>query len=501
MIMRALLTGLFSVLSLGCAATPSRDLPADFAAQLDDLAPRLLEETLVPGAGVALIRGGAVSFVKGYGFADAERLVPVGRETGFNVGSISKTVAAWGVLALVEEGKLDLDTPVDRYLTRWRLPEGEFGRDGVTLRRLLSHTAGLSLHGYPGWGPTDPLPSLEASLSGATNGPGDVRLILQPGTGWRYSGGGYTLAQLVIEEVTGRPFASYLRERILRPLGMARTDYELTPEILAGSSRCFDSLGRETPNPRFTAQAAAGLHTTVEDLATFAAAALESSLGEPPGRGVLKPESLSLMLTPADASEGGYGLGYAIERLPGGRTSAGHGGANRGWQAYFQILPESGDGLVVTSNGSNGWVVHSQIYCAWLEWLTGEPPKDGCKRPAGLRVAKTLLQGGPEAARREFRQLKESGGDDHFWSEGQLNGLGYDLLRSNRVDDAIVLFELNVEAYPEAWNPFDSLGEGYMNRREWQLAIENYEKSLELNPENQNAVRMLERIRAEMKSQ
>ena len=113
---------------------------------------------------------------RGYGFADVAQSIPVTPTTGFNVGSISKTIAAWGVMTLVERGELGLDTPVDTYLTRWHLPESTFDERGVTIRRLLSHTAGLSLHGYPGWGPDDPLPTLEESLSGKTNGPGAVFL-------------------------------------------------------------------------------------------------------------------------------------------------------------------------------------------------------------------------------------------------------------------------------------------------------------------------------------
>ena len=103
--------------------------------------------------------------------------------TGFNVGSISKTIAAWGVMTLVEQGRIDLDAPVATYLTRWSLPESGFDEDGVTMRRLLSHTAGLSLHGYPGWGPDELLPTLEESLSGNTNGAGAVGVI-EPGTRW-----------------------------------------------------------------------------------------------------------------------------------------------------------------------------------------------------------------------------------------------------------------------------------------------------------------------------
>lgn len=141
---------------------------------------------------------------------------------------------------------------MERYLTRWSVPPSDFDADRVTVRRLLSHTAGLSLSGYPGWGPDDRLPTLEASLSGATNGSGDVRLVYEPGTEWRYSGGGYTVLQLLVEEVTDRDFESYIRDEVLRPIGMAYSDFELTPAVLDGSSSAFDEFGSSTNDPGHT---------------------------------------------------------------------------------------------------------------------------------------------------------------------------------------------------------------------------------------------------------
>jgi len=147
----------------------------EYLAELDEKIPAWLEEFIVPGAAIALIDDGKVILQKGYGYADVKNGVKVNGKTGFNTGSISKTVAAWGVMKLVEQGKIDLDSPAENYLTRWHLPETEYDVNKVTVRRLLSHTAGLSLHGYPGWSPTDTLPTIEQSLSGKTNGVGDVK--------------------------------------------------------------------------------------------------------------------------------------------------------------------------------------------------------------------------------------------------------------------------------------------------------------------------------------
>ena len=305
----------------GAVAASREADPSELLATFEESMPEFLSQASVPGAAIAVIRNGEVVATEGYGFANVEASIAVTPTTPFNVGSISKTIAAWGVMTLVEQGRIDLDAPVATYLTRWSLPESEFDEDGVTMRRLLSHTAGLSLHGYPGWGPDQLLPTIEESLSGNTNGAGAVELVIEPGTRWQYSGGGYTLAQLIVEEVTGEPFADYVRDAVLRPLGMANSDYHLSDELMSRSSIAYDERGVPTPNPRFTEQAAAGLHTTVEDLATFAAAALVTDDGEVPGRGVLSPETIALMLTPASASGESYGLGYEVvawsDRPPG----------------------------------------------------------------------------------------------------------------------------------------------------------------------------------------
>lgn len=345
---------------------------SELLAKLDAEVPGWLEQTSVPGAAVAVIRDGEVAATRGYGFADVAQSIPVTPSTGFNVGSISKTIAAWGVMTLVERGKLGLDTPVDAYLTRWHLPESTFDERGVTIRRLLSHTAGLSLHGYPGWGPADPLPTLEESLSGKTNGPGAVFLIMEPGTRWQYSGGGYTLAQLLVEEVTDESFEDYVRAAVLRPLGMVNSDFDLSAELMARSSLAYDERGLPTPNPRFTEQAAAGLHTTVEDLARFAAAALATDDGAAPGRGVLQPQTVELMLTPAPASNRSYGLGYSATLRTTGAAGRGHGGSNRGWQAVFEVIPETRDGIVVLTNSSIGGRAYQRIVQTWDQWLAGQ---------------------------------------------------------------------------------------------------------------------------------
>ncbi|NOT29153.1 MAG: beta-lactamase family protein [Planctomycetes bacterium] len=322
------------------------------------------EQHHVPGVSLALVRDGRLAWTLGCGWADVAAEREVTAQTVFNIGSISKTVAAWGLMKLVDEEKLALDSPV--VTKRWTVPPSEFAPTGVTLRRLLSHTAGLTLHGYPGFWPPKELPSLEASLSGDTNGAGDVRLEAEPGTRWKYSGGGFTWAQLLLEETSGQGFAAYMRTEVLEPLGMQNSAYGWPAEILAASATPYDQDGEPLPRggPLFPELAAAGLQTTAADMGRFAVASLALFHAEEKAR-VLRPETIALMQSPAPASPE-YGLGYALEHR-GALVVTGHGGANEGWMARLSLVTESGDGIVILTNGSNGTAVIQALEKVWLE--------------------------------------------------------------------------------------------------------------------------------------
>jgi len=366
---RVLLALLSVLLAAGCTsqasddvtptpeAEPTADLGGRVADLLDPMMPQWLADSGVPGAAAALVVDGEVAWAQGYGLADRDRNVPVTADTVFQVASISKSVTAWGVMRLVERGILDLDAPVEAYLTRWHLPPSDYDASGVTIRRLLSHTAGLSVGGYPGYVPDLPLPSLEQSLDGLNGGAGAVRIAMEPGARWSYSGGGYTLLQLVVEEVTGEAFSAYMQREVLDPLGMAHSSFEWRADLRPETAVAYAESGSALPNFLFTEQAAAGLYTTAHDLALFVAAVMPGPNGEPAGRGVLSPDTLTLMLTPAvqlsDQGEA-WGLGYILLALTDGSVRIGHGGSNAGWQAYFAAVPARGEGIVVLTNGDNG---------------------------------------------------------------------------------------------------------------------------------------------------
>ncbi|OEK01114.1 hypothetical protein BFP97_06150 [Roseivirga sp. 4D4] len=334
-------------------------------ALLEKEVPPLMEQKNVPGMAIAIFDKGEVVYQKGLGLANVSSKRPVTMETGFNIGSISKLYTAWGVMRLVQDGKIDLETPVEEYISRWKIPASSFDSKKVTVRALLSHTAGLSVHGYPGFSPRQKLPSLEASLNGDN---GDVRadepveVVIEPRTKFQYSGGGYTVLQLMIEEVTGKSFAQYMERTVFRPLDLQHTSFTIDRHVLQHTATPYNEAGEKIYLERFTAKAAAGLHTTLEDMIKFTRAALK-------GNTVLAQETLASMRRPDPVTNGQYGLGYMTLKM-GPVTVQGHAGSNDGWESGFLLDYEDQSGVIILTNGSLGKDVAIATLRKWAMWKT-----------------------------------------------------------------------------------------------------------------------------------
>jgi CubicO group peptidase (beta-lactamase class C family) len=476
-----------------------------FASTVNVVTPTLLSKFSVPGAAVALIRNGEVVWMHGYGFANIAMAKPVTPETIFNVGSISKTPTAWAVMRLVEEGKVDLDHPIDLYLKRWHLPSSSFDNSQVTVRRLLSHTSGISIHDYHGWDPNQPLPRAEDSLSGKT-GTGEVHMVAKPGSAFSYSGANFLILQLLIEEVSGQSFQDYIESRIFQPLHMTNSQYGLPANFRETMATPYDAFGKALPVLRYNELAAAGLTTNLRDLATFAAAGLMGKRGDLPGRGVLKPKSVAMMESPALASRWAdkdpygpnpqYGLGYTVrpEQLA-GKTGIGHGGSNSGWESIFQVIPSTGDGIVIVTNTSSGGAVISSLLCSWRHWAVGRGKTVNCPTvDVRIPLYSVYKNKGIADVVVLYRKLRRDEADRYDFSVSQLNSMGYQIMRTGDLQAAVEIFKLNVEAFPGEWNVYDSLGESYLKLGDKPRAIEAYRKSLDLNPYNDNAREVLKTL-------
>lgn len=482
------------------AQTETQDVTS-FTKELDEKIPKLLKEFTVPGTAIAIIENGELILQNSYGYADLDKNIKVTNQTGFNIGSISKTVAAWGIMKLVEEGKIDLDAPAENYITRWQLPESEFDSKQVTVRRLLSHTAGLSLHGYPGWTPNDRLSTIEESLDGRNNGPGRVEMIMEPGTKWKYSGGGYTILQLIVEEVTGQKFEDYMQDHILDPLGMVDSSYKIDDRILKASAFEYDNFGEQIDFELFTAQAAAGLHTNIEDFTRFAYASLFDFKNNKKYNKVLKAKTVEDMMQPAPASNDSYGLGYQVQNIPNATyTLKGHGGANTGWHAFFRVNPDTNDGFIMITNGGSGHHIYRQVFCDWIQWKTGESMGNRCIiKPSIASKLKTIIDTkGTDNLTSVYNDLKINNADAYNFSEDILNGFGYYYMGRKETANALAIFKLNIDQFPESSNVYDSYGEALLENGNTDEAIINYKKSIELNPGNTNAIAILKKLNVDV---
>ena len=314
----------------------------------------------VPGVTVAVADAGNIVWARAYGVKRAGGGEPVSTETLFQAASISKPIAALGVLELVEQGRLDLDRNVNDYLTSWNVPENDFTEDApVTLRGILSHSAGLTVHGFPGYELGDRIPTAPQVLDGtgpANTGP--VRVDVEPGTLWRYSGGGYTVLQQLLEDVTGQPFDEFMKQTVLDRLGLLHSTYAqpLPPDRWDEAASAHDASGEPMEGGWhvYPEMAAAGLWTTPFELLRVALD-LQDAVGGSVGR-FLEPATAKEMVTPVS---GEYGLGFSV--MEGRNARFAHGGSNAGFKAHFLATFEGGKAVVVMTNGDRGAELAQEI--------------------------------------------------------------------------------------------------------------------------------------------
>jgi len=335
-----------------------------------------------------LIEKGAVGAEYYSANADA-----IDRNSVFATASLSKWITAHAVMKLEEQGRLDLDRPVESYLTRWHLPAGAFSSRGVTARRLLSHTAGLTDGlGFGDYRRDEPLPTLEEALAApraSTGRPaGAITVGIEPGTQFQYSGGGYLLLELLVEEISGEPFETFVTGEILRPLGMVRSGYADLSST-TNSAKSYDADGQPAPIFRYASKAATGFTTSAGDMVRLVLAQLRTVEGSP-----LAKMTLESMRT-AEATSMGvdiWGLGTVLYAPTAhGGSVFGHDGTNEpAISATVRINPKTEDAIIVLATGSRA--LASQLGAEWVFWQTGLP--DILTIPAEIRRVMPVLGAG-----------------------------------------------------------------------------------------------------------
>lgn len=343
--------------------------PRDDARAFIAAATRLVDAENQGNTALVLIESGKVA-----GEHYSTRADSVDGNTVFATASMSKWIAAHAVMTLVEQGKLDLDRPVDGYLTRWHLPAGAFSNDGVTARRLLSHTAGLTDGlGFGDYRLDETLPTLEQSLSAprrsAAGATSPVAVGMEPGSAFRYSGGGFLLLELLVEEISGETFESFVTREVLQPLGMSRSGYAHL-SVVPNSAKSYTSDGRAAPLYQYASRAATGFNTSASDLSRLVLAELVAEQGSPWTKQTLASMRRAEART---MGVGLWGLGTVLYApTPSGDVVFGHDGVNEpAISATVRINPETRDAIIVLATGSKS--VASHVGAAWVLWQTGVP--------------------------------------------------------------------------------------------------------------------------------
>jgi len=508
----------------------------------------------------------------------------------FNVGSLSKGVAALTVLRLVREGKIDLNRNVNDQLISWKLPVNEFTKKSVVTPLLLMNHSGGVMFSPPYSYLPENLPTLLQLLNGES--PAQSRPVVVdrvPGTEFMYSNAGYSILQQLTIDVEKKPYPEITREKIFQPLGMNNSSFEqpLPADLLKNACAGHSADGKTLAMKRYVypIMAAGGLWTTTSDYARYIVELQKAYQGR--SDKIISRELAKEMLTSHVSEQ--YGLGVFIRDYNGEKNYFGHLGDNRGFFAGFIAHLTDGYGAVVFTNSQNGaelireifngiaavygWKgylpeeykivalddeamdrypgryllgsddyfevkrVDNQLYLnrsdnaqlyhvgegkfvtkfrkGYLQFIPDADQKPSsaiyyfsdelgrflnepvtCSRmDPGEKIPRELLDEGKFAqAMDRYRAIKQGNPADVYLSENRFNNLGYQYLTQQKYEQALAIFKLNVEFYPESANCYDSLAEAYMHNGDTELAILNYRKSLELNPDNQNAVRMLKEL-------
>jgi len=428
--------------------------------------PRLMEKADIPGLSIAVIRDGKIMWSKGFGIKNMMTGEKVSDNTVFEAASLTKPFFAYAAMKLVESGELELDRPLIEYVPQEYLEKKYIGHgmdledfrrdwfDRITARMVLSHSSGL-----PHGGPRKPLP-----------------ILFEPGTEYRYSADGYLYLQRVIEHLKGEPLREIMRKMVIEPLQMKDSSmvwqerYEMQSAV--GHDIFGGTEGRFRKRKR--AHAGATLYTTARDYARFVLAMMNNE--------GLKRKTIDQMLTPQVKVDSNvfWGLGFGLER-------AGWGDAFWQWgdygifRNYIVAYKTQKIGIVYLTNSFNGLSIGPELVCmaigggkdlalAYLNYALYDSPT--------MVFAKTLEEKGMDEAEKLLHELRQNHPDE--FNEGAMNGIGYMLLNMRRYDEAIQVFKLNVQTYPNSANVYDSLAEAYMKNGDIDLAIEHYTKTLEM---------------------
>ena len=422
---------------------------------------------------------GKVIYNKAKGFANFETKERLNTDSPFYLASVTKQFTAMAIMMLYEQGKLNYNDQLTKYF-----PEFPDYAQKVTIRNMLNHTSGIADH-------------FELGLykPGLTNKEVFDALVqrkaldFEPNSRYSYSNGNYVLLSLIVEKISGQPFSLFMKNHIFDPLNMDHTlVYDESKPEIPNRAIGYDMLGNVADYDILTT-GAGGIYSTTEDLFKWDQALYTDQL--------VSQKTLEEAFTPARLADGtstGYGFGWGITETTTDKIIS-HGGGLGGFRTYIERQPKHKNTIIILSNIGDATPV-SDI-SREIRNILNDQEMQYPKIPISLKIYNIIKESGIDMAIEKYGILRTNELSRYDFSEEQLNQLGYYFLHRDMMDKAIAIFKLNVKEFPNSSNVFDSLGEAYLKIKNYELASENYEKSLALDPQNNNAVEMLNKIARE----
>ncbi len=454
-------------------------------AKLDELMNLYTEYGQFNGS-VLVAEKGKVIYKKGFGMANMEWDIPNQSDTKHRLGSITKQFTSMLILQLAEQGKLKLDVPITTYLPDYNKSNG----DKITIHHLLTHTSGTPNYtAFPNFfrdSTRDPYTPDEFVEVFA-----DSTLQFTPGEKFTYSNSGYFLLGVIIEKVTGKSYEQVLQENIFTPLKMNSSGYDHHSTILKKRASGYEKNGRAFRNANYIDMsipyAAGSLYATVEDLYLWDQALYTNKL--------LSKKYMDLLFTKHVPAFGGhYAYGWGVNKVPNGEANdslkvISHGGGINGFNTLISRIPADKNLVVLFSN--TGGASLNEMSVA-IRGILYNNPYEMPKKSLAFVLLDDINKLGIAKAITRFNEFNASG--EYVLNEGEMNNAGYEFLQSDKINEALAIFKLNIDAFPKSSNVYDSYGEALLKNGEKEKGIENYKKSIELNPANQGGINVLKKL-------
>ena len=464
---------------------------------IDEYIKSVINDFQIPGLALAVVKDNNIYFEKAYGLKNLNTKDSLSVKSVFHMSSVSKPFVVTAIIQLVEKGKMKLDDPLVKYLPYFKLDDPYYKE--ITIKQILTHTSGMpDVQDYEWNKPQFDDGAAERYVRSLAN----EKMIAKPGEKFRYSNMAFDVLADVISKVSSMTFENYIKEKILNPLNMKESDFlrERIKPDLRTSGHIFNLQPRVSeiyPYNRIHAPSSC-LESNVTEMCNWAIANMNKGFLN--GKRILDESSYKLLFEPQfKASDERFfnenadqfiGLSWFIKQYRGFKTIF-HSGGDLGYRSEIIMIPEKSLAVIVASNYSSTPI--NGLAFGLIDIVLGYAPQYS-KIPISFVMGKIIIMEGVENAIAFYKENKNNSTDKYFWGEDQLNTLGYQLMNNNRLDDALEIFKLNVEIFPQGFNTYDSLGEAYMRAGKKELAIKNYEKSLQINPKNENAVEMLKQL-------